>query len=292
VNRGGKLELPYYGVLSAISVDPIEKKPLYHFQPGSSILSVGFYGCSFHCPFCQNYRIAHYTPPEGSMPRTEPADIVAKALAGSSRSIAYTYSEPTVHFEWIVETARLAREAGVKNVLVSNGYLNPKPAAELIGLMDAANIDLKSSREDFYKNIIGGHIAPVKAFLREAARRIHLEVTTLVIPGYNDSEEEILEIAAFLADLDPNIPLHLSCYYPAYRFTAPPTPPETVFHLAKAAGKILNYVYPGNVGLSEITTSCPACGHILIRRRGYWIDLSGIRDGKCAKCGRPVDFPL
>jgi len=290
-NRNGELSLPFYGVLSAVSNDPIEKKPLYHFYPGSMILSVGFYGCSFHCPFCQNYHIAQSTPssPEKD---TSPEELVEYALKHHATSIAYTYSEPTVHFEWMVETATIAHSRGLKNVLVSNGYLNPKPTDELLEVIDAANIDLKSYRREFYEEIVGGKLDPVLAFIHKASQRIHLEVTTLVIPGQTDSTEEIEEIAAFIASLDPNIPLHLSCYYPTYKYNIPPTNPDKVFFLAKKARDYLNYVYPGNVGLAEVDTHCPECGNILIQRRGYQVKKTGISGDACASCGRRISFPL
>ena len=290
-NRQGELYLPFYGVLSAVSNDPIEKKPLYHFHPGSMILSVGFYGCSFHCPFCQNYHIAQSTPssPETA---TSPEELVEYAFKQQAAAIAYTYSEPTVHFEWVIKTARIARERGLKNVLVSNGYLNPKPAEELLELIDAANIDLKSYRKEFYTEVVGGKLEPVLAFIHKASQHIHLEITTLVIPGQTDSPEEIEEIAQFIASLDPNIPLHLSCYYPTYKYNIPPTNPDKVFYLAKKARTYLNYVYPGNVGLAEVNTLCPECENILIKRRGYHIEKPGINGNACAKCGRKINFPL
>jgi len=290
-NRNGELSLPFHGVLSAIANDPVEKKPLYHFYPGSMVLSVGFYGCSFHCPFCQNYHISQSIPsrPES---RTTPSELVEYAVKHHAQAIAYTYSEPTVHFEWLMETAAEARSRGLKNVLVSNGYLNPQPADELLGLMDAANIDLKSFRSDFYRDELGGKLEPVLAFLHKASLSIHLEVTCLIIPGHTDSVEEIEEIAQFLASLDPDIPLHLSCYYPTYKYTVPPTNPDKVFFLSKRAGAYLNYVYPGNVGLAEVDTHCPECGNILIRRRGYNVETPGIESAACAVCGRKISFPL
>ena len=290
-NRGGELHLPFYGVLSAVSIDPIEKKPLYHFYPGSSIFSVGFYGCSFHCPFCQNFRIAQFTP-NGENRRTQPAELVEQALTQGASAIAYTYSEPLVHFEWILETAKQAHRKGLKNVLVSNGYINPKPADELLDVLDAANIDFKSNRSEFYKKVVGGKIEPVKAFIKKAAKRIHLELTTLVIPGHTDSREEITEISEFIATQHPDIPLHLSCYYPAYKFDAPPTEPDTVFELTEIARRHLNFVYPGNVGLREVNTRCSECGNVLVRRRGYQVEMPGIKGGSCAQCGHPVPFPL
>ncbi len=318
-NRTGELSLPLYGVLSAVSTDPIEKKPLYHFYPGSTIFSVGFYGCSFHCPFCQNYRIAQPADTGGRTKdastagssgassggagfpgagflgagrSTSPEELVENARRQGARSIAYTYSEPLVHFEWILKAAKIARSYGLKNVLVSNGFINPKPAEELLEVMDAANIDLKSFRPEFYEDIVGGKLEPVLAFIKRAAATIHVEVTTLVIPGYTDSPREITDIAKFLANIHPDIPLHLSCYYPAYKFDAPPTEPSVVFELADTAKEHLNFVYPGNVGLSEITTLCPKCGATLISRRGYRVEMPGISNGACSRCGHPVPFPL
>ena len=284
-NRAGTLELPFYGRLSAVAVDPIEKKPLYHFYPGSSILSIGFVGCSFHCPFCQNHHIAHDT----SYPTeyVSPVQLVELCEQRGSFAVAYTYSEPIVHLEYVLDTAVLARERGLKNVLVSNGYINPGPAEQLLELMDAANIDFKSWNDDFYRKEIGGGVEEVKRFLRQAHGRTSLEVTTLVIPTKNDSPEEIEAIARFLASLSPDIPYHLSAYYPQYRYTIPPTPPSTLHELAETAREHLHYVYLGNVGVEETSTSCAGCGSLLVRRRGYSVSIKGIEDGRCRKCGAP-----
>jgi len=290
-NRGGSLYLPFYGALSAVSTDPIEKKPLYHFYPGSSIFSVGFYGCSFRCPFCQNFRIAQFTPKGGNR-TTQPNELVEQALQQGASAIAYTYSEPLVHFEWMMETATQAHKKGLKNVLVSNGFINPQPADELLEVLDAANIDFKSIRSEFYQEIVGGKVEPVMAFIKKAAKKIHLELTTLIIPGYTDSSEEISAIAEFIAEQHPDIPLHLSCYYPAYQFNAPPTEPETVFDLAETARQHLNFVYPGNVGLREVNTTCSKCTNVLIRRSGYQVEMPGIEGHSCTQCGHQVPFPL
>jgi pyruvate formate lyase activating enzyme len=283
-NAGGTLTLPYYGKISSLAVDPIEKKPLYHFFPGATILSAGFWGCNFHCPFCQNYSISQNVNDDSDF--LPPKDLVALAQRRGSFAIAYTYSEPLVHFEYVLECARLARASGLKNVLVSNGYINEAPAAELLEYLDAANIDLKSFQEGFYREEIGGGLEPVKRFIAQAAGRVALEVTTLVIPTKNDSAEEIEAIARFLAGLNPDIPLHLSCYYPVYKYTLPPTPPETVMELARVARRHLRYVYEGNVGSRETNTACAGCGSVLIRRRGYDVTFPGLRHGDCIKCGR------
>jgi pyruvate formate lyase activating enzyme len=285
-NREGTLELPFYGRLSSIAVDPIEKKPLYHYHPGESILSVGFVGCSFHCPFCQNYRISQDT----SVPAetVSPEQLVALAEREGSFGIAYTYSEPLVHLEYVLECSRLARARGLKNVLVSNGFISPEPAEELLAVLDAANIDLKSFNPEFYRKEIGGELEEVKRFLTQARGRIALEATTLVIPTRNDGPEEMEAIASFLAALDPDIPLHLSAYYPQYRYTLPPTPPATLRELAQVARRHLRYVYLGNVGPEPSDTLCRECGTALVRRRGYRVDTSGLEGSRCAKCGAPA----
>jgi pyruvate formate lyase activating enzyme len=285
-NRGGSLEIPFYGKISSISVDPIEKKPLYHFHPGAGILSIGFVGCSFHCKFCQNHRISQTTDVETRS--ISPQELVQIAKREGSFGIAYTYSEPLIHFEYIMDCSRLARESGIKNVLVSNGYLQEEPARELIPLIDAANIDLKANDPAFYTSEVGGELDEVKRFISQAAGRTWLEVTTLVIPTKNDDPAQIEEIARFLASLDKDIPLHLSCYYPTYKYTLPPTPPETVRALAEVARRHLSFVYIGNVGYEETNTSCPKCQSLLVRRRGYDVTIEGVSAGACSSCGEPV----
>jgi len=289
-NLQGELTLPYYGAISSLAIDPIEKKPLYHFYPGEKILSVGFLGCNFHCPFCQNYQISQST--DIPFRTLTPTELVGNALKQDSFAIAYTYSEPLIHFEYVLEAAQQAHGKELKNVLVSNGYLNQEPASELLEYIDAANIDLKSFNPDFYRREIGGRLNEVKRFITHAAATTALEVTTLIIPGKNDALEEIEEIAAFLGAIDRNIPYHLSAYYPQYHYHIPPTSISTLTAASEAAGKHLNYVYLGNVGSSEINTLCPECGSLLIRRRGYSVQIKGIREQKCSNCGRAVDICL
>ncbi len=289
-NRDGELDLPYYGRVSSLAVDPIEKKPLYHYFPGAAILSVGFWGCSFRCPFCQNFTISQSTSDDGKAPA--PRDLVDMAVDRGSMGIAYTYSEPLIHFEYVLDTSRIARERGLKNVLVTNGYIQRGPADELLSVTDAANVDLKSFNADFYREEIGGGLAPVKRFLSQAAGRIHLEVTTLVIPQRNDSEREIEDIALFLADLSPDIPYHLSCYYPTYKYTIPPTSPESVARLADVARRHLRYVYLGNAGSQPARTTCPDCGNVLISRSGYRTRIEGVEAGRCSRCGRQVSIAV
>ncbi len=285
-NRGGAMEIPFYGRLSSVAVDPIEKKPLYHFHPGARILSVGFVGCSFRCKFCQNHRISQSTDAETEL--LDPEKLALLAERERSFAIAYTYSEPLIHYEYVMDCARAARKKGIKNVLVTNGYIQPAPAEELIPLMDAANIDLKAADPEFYRTEVGGDVEAVKRFIRQAAGRMHVEVTTLIIPTKNDAPEQIDEIARFLASLDPDIPYHLSCYHPQYKYDLPPTPPSTVRRLAEIARKSLRFVYVGNVGYEEADTMCPSCGAVVVHRAGYSVSVTGLKDGACAKCGNPV----
>jgi pyruvate formate lyase activating enzyme len=246
-NRDGILYLPYCGYLTAIARDPIEKKPLYHFRPGSSILSLGFAGCNLHCPFCQNWHISQITagrPAPGQY--LSPAEAVALAI--DDRQIAYTYSEPLIHAEYLIDCMKLAREQGIANVLVTNGCINEKAAAEILPLTDAANIDLKSFSEETYANVLGGNLTAVRNFIRMACGfGVHVEITTLVIPGLNDSEGELDQCAAFIAGVSEDIPWHLSAYHPDYRWNAPPTDPARLIQAAKHARKTLRSVYTGNL---------------------------------------------
>ncbi len=275
--------LPYYGRLSALSVDPIEKKPLYHFYPGSTILSAGFYGCSLSCPFCQNFRISKEFPqPAGAA--YSPQQLINASISEDSFAIAYTYSEPVVHYEYIIETSELASAKGLKNVLVTNGYINNTKANKLLANIDAVNIDLKSFSNDFYRMELGGRLEPVLDFIRAAADSVHTEVTTLVIPGKNDSLEEISAEAGFLASVDKNIVYHLSAYYPAYKYSAPPTDPGRLVMLAEKASEYLPFVFTGNITGGIQNTKCPSCGNELINRSAYHTRITGIADGLCSNC--------
>ncbi len=287
-NEGGVLRLPYYGIASSVAVDPIEKKPLHHFLPGSAILSVGFFGCNLRCPFCQNWEISQDYPDPPSR-RIEPGDLITYAKRAGTPSIAYTYSEPSVHFEFVSESMRLARSSGLRTVLVTNGSLREPAALELLNLTDAVNVDLKCWSPESYSKVLGGDLETVMGFIRAAARLCHVEVTTLVVPGLSDSIEGIDAIAAFLASLAPAPVFHLSAYHPSWRYTAPSTPPELVSSLAETARKHLPYVYVGNVPGSGSDTICPNCGSRVIRRRFYSVDTSGLSvksgSASCTSCG-------
>ena len=286
-NRSGTLFTMIYGEVSSIAMDPIEKKPLYHFYPGSSILSVGTVGCSFRCGFCQNYHISQ--DPSAPTRFYEPEEVVRIAQEKGSVGIAYTYSEPLIWYEWVIDTCRLAKKRGLVNVFVTNGYINQKPLSELLAVADAFNIDLKSFDEDFYKKTVGGKLKPVLETIEAISKedRIVLEVTTLVIPGYNDKEEEMRKLTGWLSSLSPDIPYHLSAYYPMYKFSAPPTPVETLYKMKKIAKEKLNYVYLGNVS-GESSSVCVSCGSTLIQRFGYRIKVANYKDGACTSCGNPV----
>jgi pyruvate formate lyase activating enzyme len=286
-NEGGSLALPYYGLVSSLAVDPIEKKPLHHFLPGSSVFSAGFVGCNMRCPFCQNWQISQELPAE--LEALEPKALVAAALRSGSPSIAYTYSEPGIHFEFLLAAMAAARGAGLKNVLVTNGCLMGDPARELLGLTDAANVDLKSWSPEAYATVLGGDRDAVLEFIRIASSLCLLEVTTLVVPGLSDSREGMASIAGFLASLSPDIPLHLSAYHPAWKEEAAPVPPSAIRELAGIAQGKLRYVYVGNIAGIDSNTLCPSCGATVISRRGYRIDASGMRKSgsaaSCASCG-------
>jgi pyruvate formate lyase activating enzyme len=289
-NNNKNLTLPFNGLYSALSIDPIEKKPLYNFYPGSDILSIGFYGCNFHCQFCQNFRISQKFHDGIDTKYIGPEELVAMAEKSGLKSIAYTYSEPLIHFEYVKEAALRAHTRGIKNVLVTNGFMNTLPAKELLQVMDGVNIDLKTFNNQFYCEL-GGSLQPVKEFINLSQKLTHTEITTLIIPGKNDSRNEIRDIAKYLSDLNPNIPLHLSCYFPSYNYDIAPTPIEVILDLAEIVGEHLNYVYPGNIGKKEVKTFCKKCKNILISRTGYSVSTKGIENGKCTNCSTKIPFP-
>jgi pyruvate formate lyase activating enzyme len=249
-NKGGKGIIPFYGFISALAVDPIEKKPLYHYKPGSRILSLGFAGCNLRCPFCQNWHISQNTDIPGK--RMSPGEIISAALKQDSPSIAYTYSEPLIHAEYLLDCMALARKHGIANVLVTNGCINPAAAAEILKLADAANVDLKSFSPETYQKTLGvctGDVfQTVLDFIKLGHKMgVHLEITTLVVPGLNDSPEELNAVADFITSLDDSIPWHLSAYRPEYRWNAPATDPQFILTAVKEAQKKLRYVYAGNI---------------------------------------------
>ena len=250
-NIGGILYSLNYGEISSIGVDPIEKKPLNRFHPGSLILSVGSVGCNLKCPFCQNHSIAQVKPEEINTHQTSSDEIIAKAISLKEQGnigIAYTYNEPSIWYEFVYETAKKAKENGLLNVLVTNGYISEEPLKQILPYIDAMNIDLKAFNDKFYRELVKGGLEEVKATIQRSAAECHVEVTTLVIPGWNDSVEEMEEMAQWLASLSPEIPLHLSRYFPKYEMTDRPTTPlKSLIELKQTAERYLEYVYLGNV---------------------------------------------
>lgn len=292
-NREGELDLVTSGIVSGYALDPIEKKPLYHFSPGSAILSVGSYGCNLRCDFCQNYHISQNISVEAAR-RLNPADLVHQATAARGNiGIAYTYNEPVIWFEYVMECAELASRKGLRNVLVTNGYVNPEPLKELIRFTDAFNIDLKAFSNDFYRRFTGATLQPVLESIRAvAASGRHLEITTLILPGMNDTEDEMRHEAEWIAEnAGRSVPLHLSRYFPMYRRSTPATPPETILKLRDIAVGYLDFVYTGNMGGENggSDTVCPSCHSTVIVRSGYKTRITGLTDdGKCLKCGWQV----
>lgn len=248
-NRNGEIISDNYGMLTSVALDPIEKKPLYHFYSGSKILSVGSYGCNLNCPFCQNCDISMVSGTEIESEEVTTEELVRKAKQLVSRGnigIAYTYNEPLIGFEFVRDCAKAAKESGLVNVVVTNGYICKEPLLELLPYIDAFNIDLKGFREEFYHKL-GGDLATVKQTIELAAKVCHVEVTTLIIPGENDSEEEMEELSGWLAGLRPDIPLHISRFFPRWKMQdRAATPVESVYHLAEVARRKLQSVHEGN----------------------------------------------
>jgi pyruvate formate lyase activating enzyme len=245
-NKSGVGIIPFYGFISALAIDPIEKKPLYQFKPGSKILSLGFAGCNLRCPFCQNWHISQSTDIPGRWMR--PEEIISAALQHDTPSIAYTYSEPLVHIEYGLDCMALARKQGLANVLVTNGSANGEAAAEIFKLTDAANVDLKCFSSETYKNCLKGDLQTTLDFIELGHKSgVHIEITTLVVPGLNDSDEELDRAADFIAGLDSGLPWHLTAYHPDYRWNAPATDRGFLLNAAEKARKKLKFVYTGNI---------------------------------------------
>ncbi len=291
VNEEGTLYAMNYGEVVSLGVDPIEKKPLYHFLPGSDILSVATYGCNLRCPFCQNAEISQQ---QARSKVVAPDELLALARKSGTGAVSYTYSEPLTWFEYVVDSARLLEDAGFKTVLVTNGMISPEPLAELLPLVDAMNIDLKSIRPEFYRDYVKGDLEAVLDTIRAARQSCHVELTNLLVPGRNDSDEEIRDLVDFVAGLGSNTVLHFSRYFPRHRETTRSTPAETLVRAARIGRQKLHYVYLGNVvaGPADRDTFCPACSNCLVERSQYRGRVTGVVDGRCSRCGRPADLVL
>lgn len=299
-NEDGRLVSLTYGHPRGLAVDPIEKKPLYHFLPGTEVLSFGTTGCTLACTFCQNWHLSQCAPGTGEAPdpRRErsaaPAEIVQLAQREGVPTVAYTYNEPTVFAEYVVETAAQARAAGLRNVMVSNGYISPAAREEVLEAIDGINIDLKAFTDTFYRQQTQARLEPVLDTLHWVARQpsIWLEVTTLLIPGLNDAARELEEECAWIAgELGPQVPLHFSAFHPAYKLKdRPPTPEQTLLRAREIALRAgLHYVYLGNVSSSAgHQTRCPRCDALVIARAYFHTTQVNLRDGACPECGEAV----
>lgn len=295
-NQDGKLYSLVYGKIIAEYIDPIEKKPLFNFLPGSRAFSIGTVGCNFRCKHCQNFDISQY-PQEHrgkiiGQDRT-PEQIVAAAKAAGCETIAYTYTEPTIFFEFAYDTAMLAQEEGIKNVFVSNGYMSSESAYQIAPYLDAINIDIKAFTDKFYKEICGVRLKPVLETIRLMKKLgVWVETTTLIIPGLNDKEDELRDIARFVKSVGTEVPWHVTQFYPTYKLMDRPLTPVDTLRRAREIGmeEGLHYVYEGNVpGEAGENTYCHDCGAVVIERSGFGFIRNHLQDGKCPGCGTKID---
>ncbi|PKK92350.1 MAG: AmmeMemoRadiSam system radical SAM enzyme [Candidatus Wallbacteria bacterium HGW-Wallbacteria-1] len=287
-NHKGVLYSLNYGKCCSANLDPIEKKPLYHFYPGTSILSVGTIGCNLKCQFCQNWQISQEAHPTVSVTAEQ---LVFKAREMGSIGVAFTYNEPTIWFEFVLECSKAIRKAGLKVVLVTNGFINPEPLEELLPWIDAMNIDLKAFDNVFYTNLCGGQLAPVLATIQRVADSpVHLEITNLMVPSKNDSKEHLKTLISWIAALKNSIPLHFSKYHPDYKLKVPETRKPQLKKARTMAMKRLDYVYVGNIQDEEMnSTFCPKCSELLISRRGYQVEVR-LNGKACPECGRETNI--
>ncbi len=292
-NRGGKFYSLVYGNPCAVHLDPIEKKPFLHVLPGSNSLSIATAGCNFDCKFCQNWEIALAFPEEVFSYEIPPDVVVKKAKEMGARSIAYSYVEPTIFYEYMLDIGRLAKKAGLLNVIHTNGYINAGPLRDLCKILDAAQVDLKGFTESFYRELCNGELAPVLETLKTLKeKKIHLEVTNLMIPTKNDDMSQVREMCLWLKkELGANTPVHFNRFYPLHKLNRLPSTPISTLEKARnvALSSGLEYVYVGNVpGHEAWNTFCPQCKKMVIQRSGYMIGEMHLKGGKCNYCGRPM----
>lgn len=293
INIDGVLRTVVYGYPCSVHIDPVEKKPLFHFLPGTGIISVATVGCNLHCRNCQNWEISQANPEDSRAMFMPPEQLVEAARRYKCPSIAYTYTDPIVYYEYTYDTAKLAREKGIRNVLVTAGYINPEPWKRLLQYIDAANIDLKGMTDEFYREVCSGTLKPVQqALIEAAASGIVLEVTNLIIPTLNDKPEQIRELCRWVkSNLGGDIPLHFSGFYPMYKMRHLPPTSLAMLETARriAIGEGLSYVYIGNLRSKEgENTYCPSCRKLLIERTGYTILRNELKEGRCCDCGKEI----
>ncbi|MCK9615441.1 MAG: AmmeMemoRadiSam system radical SAM enzyme [Candidatus Omnitrophica bacterium] len=295
INKKGTLYSLSYGKVVAANIDPIEKKPLYHFLPGSKSYSIACVGCNFKCGFCQNWQISQAKIAQELNLfeyRLSPQAIVEQTLSNNCPSISYTYTEPTIYFEFAYEVAKLAKEKGLFNIFVTNGYMSKESLEHIKPVLSAANVDLKAFSEDFYRKICQASLKPVlENIILMKKLGLWIEITTLIIPGKNDGKIELKQIAEFIASVDKNIPWHLSRFHPDFEFNKiAVTPSESLllaYDIAKKSG--LKYVYIGNADTDYENTTCPACGKVLIARKGFFVESKNIKQGRCEYCKEQIE---
>jgi len=293
-NRDGTLYTLVYGKPVAVHIDPIEKKPLFHFLPSTTAFSIATAGCNLRCKFCQNWQISQASPQELDYTYLEPQELVKKIKESGAPTIAYTYTEPTIFYEYMLETAKLAKKEGIRNVMHSAGYINEEPLRQLAKYLDAANIDLKGFTDDYYAKMAEGTLEPVLNTLKVLKEEgVHVEITNLMLPGYNDDEKTLIKMCLWIKEnLGEETPMHFSRFFPMYKLVAlNPTPVTTLEKARKIALDCgLKYVYIGNVvGHPAENTYCPKCKEIAIERRGYFIVQNNIINGKCKSCGEEIE---
>lgn len=293
-NQKGQLFSLVYNNPCSLALDPIEKKPLYHFLPGQSTLSIATVGCNLNCKHCQNWEISQANPNEIRTKEISPKEIVKEAKKSKVKIISYTYTEPTIFYEYMLDIAKLAKKEGIKNMIVSNGFINPEPLKKLCKYIDAANIDLKSIDDNFYKKICGARVGPVFEALKILKKEgVWIEITNLLIPGLNDKEKDIKKLVSWIKDnLGETVPIHFTAFYPTYKLShLSATSIETLKKAREIALEVgLKYVYTGNIPDSDgDITFCPKCKKILIKRRLFSIIENNLKENKCSKCNEKID---
>ncbi len=292
-NEKGKLISLVYAKPCSLALDPIEKKPLYHFLPGEQALSIATIGCNLHCKHCQNWEISQAKPQEFKSLEIKPEEIVKETKKKKAKIISYTYTEPTIFYEYMLDICKIAKKEKIKNTTVTNGFINPEPLKELCKYIDGSNIDLKSIDDEFYKRVCGGRVEPVLEAIKIMKEKgVWIEITNLLIPGLNDSTEQISRLVEWIKkNLGKDVPLHFTSFYPTYKMlNLPPTSLETLRKARKIAlSKGLHFVYTGNLPDEEgSTTFCPKCKKVLIKRKGFGVIENNLKKGKCPECDEKI----